>query len=177
MRCFAFSANESLQVGWKYENIWKLWSNPKASRICSQMTAGFKQSAASSATDLKLLLFCRAYVLFFLKLSSWACSIILMGLGRLCCKILAWSTKKLAKNWVAAMALAYCWWTKSCLHRDMCIWLCHECHELQCFSNPNWLAVVIVNTRSLLGFCVLSLRPLECALLVPLAVHWEASLI
>lgn len=37
----------------------------------------------------------------------------------LCCKILAWSTKKLAKNWVTAMALAYCWWTKSCLHRDM----------------------------------------------------------
>ena len=28
----------------------------------------------------------------------------------LCCKILAWSTKKLAKNWVTAMALAYCWW-------------------------------------------------------------------
>ena len=59
---------------------WKLWSNPEGllefASKWQQFSKFSKQSAASSATDLKLLLFCRAYD------CSWACSRNLMGLSR-----------------------------------------------------------------------------------------------
>ena len=100
---------------------WKLWSNPEGFlEFASKWQQFSKQSAASSATDLKLpsVLSCLRFHVFVNwahghAQETWWVSRVL------CCKILAWSTKKLAKNWVTAMALAYWWWTKSCLHRDM----------------------------------------------------------